>query len=399
MARSRDRQPQNLNEVVEMFPHLRKQVDALQRKARLSAGSSTSTIKPRKAPVKVVVRCLWCDGKGFRTYGQDDDGYTIADCWRCDKTFTYREDEDEIKYRSHPRYKRNDTAVSTAKKIGKKAGDLIGSLTGNVKPNQPKEEPKWTKVGRNGKTVRPKSKTTTPKVRSPNANKRRPRKTLSERKVEPQEQPNTPVDKGIQVDLNEVSRKLRAIAKKQAKNQKAREAKKAKAKPDLGKETSQPKIVEALNITEVIPDKPFRNPVTESVEIADLPNINVAQVIKTFPSNEEEYMTAVSDFRTQALAQPAEVASWMKTSEKILSSLPMRVQVRTPSGVMRAKRDLVTSRPYIHGYMEMCEMMEDFEFQHPREDIQNAAQMIAALRPLARSWARQRKMIQNQKKE
>jgi hypothetical protein len=110
-------------------------------------------------------------------------------------------------------------------------------------------------------------------------------------------------------------------------------------------------------------------------------------MVSTFPYD-GNFQQAVQDFREQARAQPGQVKLWLNESHKILNQMPQSIQVRTPNGVLRAKRDMITSQPYHHGYLELCQELPDWEATDSPQTILQASAMIAALQPLKRSWKR-----------
>jgi len=122
-----------------------------------------------------------------------------------------------------------------------------------------------------------------------------------------------------------------------------------------------------------------------------LKSLSVHQVMATFPpslDDVEDYKSMVSDFRKKALAQPSQAKAWLKGAEECLSEIPMRLWVRTREDEWRAKRDLVTNQPYMIGYMALAEMIPNLELKRQDGDYLQAAAMVAALRPLTRSWKR-----------
>ncbi|APG76121.1 hypothetical protein 1 [Beihai tombus-like virus 11] len=409
MSRSRDHVPRNLTEVVEFYPHLRKQVDALFRKARLADGQPKP--KPSKKPAPKVVRCLWCNSKGYRTYGDDDLGYTIADCFRCNTIFTFKEEKGEIKLRSHPFYKKEENVKRAVENIGKEVGNALGQIASkSEKPNE------WVTVGKNGKPVKkdadnkvkkPKvKKEVSTKVKSPKAKKdvavqaSTPKsKKGKKKKVKTPKGTNTPLiqRKAVTTDMDAVARKLKAIAKKVNQERSKVQQSKPKAKPTPPKAVEKtvqeplPQRVFPVVVQEVLRDKPIKCQETEEIKLVDMPNINVDRMMKTYPTDEAEFKAMSANFRQEALAQPAQAKHWLKAADRLIYSLPTRVQVRSPKGLMRAKRDLITSRPYMHGYLQLCNQLDDFEMKHSEEDFMQAAAMQVALRPLKKSWSKSKK--------
>jgi hypothetical protein len=116
-----------------------------------------------------------------------------------------------------------------------------------------------------------------------------------------------------------------------------------------------------------------------------LPAINVATMVSTFPY-EGNFQSMVANFRKEAQAQPGQVKNWMKGAHQLLNQLPQTVLVRTPQGVMRAKRDMDTMQPYHHGYLQLAMQLDNWNPSETEESYLQASAMIAALRPLVRSW-------------
>jgi len=156
-----------------------------------------------------------------------------------------------------------------------------------------------------------------------------------------------------------------------------------------------PREQRPIKIISVEVDKPkiINTDEGKSIVLTDAANMSVEQVMqvaKVTPEEAAEFEDIRQTFRKQAQAQPGEAKKWLKQSYLVFNQLPIRLLVRAaPQRLLRAKRDMTTNRPYVYGYLHLCDLA-GVEVENPGNMIQSSA-MIAALSPLTKSWKRQKK--------
>nr|WPR18398.1 MAG: hypothetical protein [Skomarfal virus 20] len=437
-------EPKNLQDVATKFPWLRKQIDALYRRSRITArcivGCPNARVTkdigipsktPPKTPNKVApkmpnatmvegsrpkgVRCPNCNGRAFRLYGTkpctDDPGYVWqdAECFPCYADFMY-------KVKVVPKTKTNEVAKRDGNKTksGKvpnkvdrpKLVDNKMTYAGAVKRLQLEQYKLGRVAGEFGKMVGAASPKDVPSVQAKMLPKiKQQAGVLHEAKdrVAKLKRPDNAVKK-----VKKAAKKVVKAGKELVKDAVLGEVyvgmtPVGKARLSAAVDADELRLrlrntrLRGVNMGEITVslEQPEKIPIEGGYDLrwAKAEPLSADNVINLAPnamSEEEFYLESVANFRKEALSQPKEAKEWLAASIKVLATIPMRLKIETNNGTFRAKRDLETSRPYILSYLQLCHKVPGWTPTEKEQSIVDAAAMITALLPMIRSWRRAR---------
>lgn len=401
-----------------MFPHLKKQIDALYRKARRAesicalngesgqtTAASTSSSGTKKLPPAnktKVLRCpnLDCNSRAIRLYGvqpivdkngQVEEGFVWqnGECFRCEGEFKLRVPGSahpvqplpagKLTYADALRVKRREEykLQRVASEYGKKRAVAEPEEQAQIDEYYMGEIGKQAAIVGKAVTQAEELMPTKAKIVQPLVKK--VKQKIHEAKEAVLDKVSGPVFIGG--TPNTKARLNKPVDPKELKD---------RLYETTPRSTMPDREVDVLRPTKVEVDGGHK------LEWGGYPTLSVGEVMEVAPHSQSEkdsYKSLRENFRKEALQQPKAAKEWLTGSWKILSTLPMRITVTAHGKKYQAKRDLDTQHPYILSYLSLCQEIPEKEWQQTESDenIINAAALIAALRPLIQSWKNARK--------
>jgi len=415
----RGNEPRNLQDVAKMFPWLRKQIDALYRKARQSETSLSSIgslIKPNEGavmkttkPKREGIRCPNCYGRAYRLYGthpSEDPNYVWqdAECFPCMADF-------QVKVPT-PRKQPTANSKPATKQIAPEAlkrPELPKPTYAEALRRFRREEVKLHEIaGSYGRALANASPNDIPDVEKQFTAKidKQARIVGITKTVVDDLQPKQPIANKVKKVVENVGKRAKSKVENALLGPKViggtpRKRARLSAPVDMEKvkeklENVRPRAsISDFRVEKLVPMK-VEVEGGHKLEWGNHQTLSVNEVRHLAPGSQAEddnYSKQLSDFRRESLAQPKEAKEWLIASHRILSTLPMRLKIVSEDGtVFQAKRDLETPHPYILSYLQLCQMIPAWEQAEKVEDIVSAAALNAAMLPLIKSWRRSRKV-------